>query len=494
MRQETRIKYLYPNINDERKYKWLENATLEFRMLDSDITKLSLEEYQEKLGQSDTYDTWKKSSRKIGDLETTTVKWDNETVHALATYLSENPLYLPYFIEHHAIDIIGRFIGQPYLFAEAQKLPEKCGRGIWPNQRMDKDHYKLENFKAKYTLSLFLETVDELLDLGVNLEELTFVNIEENNTYEKLTRASLWNEKILKNLKEEDYIRKDGYRISPQEMRNILGYTKLSEFLDRVIDLVETEYYIESTEEATMMNPKKIVPFQGYDKIDMSYYKETGTIEIKAVCQDIQQKLKKVKKETEEIWKKRMEERIEVLKQQASTAHDESIQSELERLYEEINALKEDRPESLTKPQRLSTERVAEIHSEDIPKIQEEEYKEKIKELEESLARIEERDRSLKRQLKEYRKEEKELPEKTSSEADILPTKKTMKPYKIFLTGAMFGAIVTSLAIGSFHLCKERKQNLESKKSIETNVYETYDLDIETEKQQEDSPKISLKR
>lgn len=492
MKKQTRIKYLYPNIKDERKYKWLENANFQYGILDYDITKLSLEEYQEKFGTNGNYDFWKKHSKKIWELETTTVQWSNEQVDELTNYLIENPLYLPYFIEHNGAGIIGRFIGQSFLFAESQKMPEKIGKGVWENQRINKEEYKKENFKAKYSLSLFLRVINHLLDAGINLDELYFVNLEENNTFHKMKNAHAWNANLLKNIKEQDYIRKDGHSFAQAEMKSILNYTNLNEFLDRVIQLTEIEHYIEFIEEGITMDPEAIVPFKGYHKMDMSYYKETGVVEVKDICKKIQEKLKKVSKETEITLSKEKLEEIENLKNLTLAGNYEVVIPRFKKFIEENEFLTPEQQSFLQELEsilnkagiQMNKARKTEEHTKKLEEVNQqlEELKRVNQELEESLSKSDERNRSLKKQLREYRREKETIRQETALKEKEYKEKITemtsnnrMKTLKHLVTGFIFGAAVGCLACVPYCLNKKPL----AKQVVEEEQEELKEMEIE---------------
>lgn len=477
MAKEMKIEYLYPNINNEKKYKWLGNANFRQGILDYDIIQYSLEEYLKMTDQENNryidsfgkditnqenqknYQIWKEHGQKIWNLSPTIIKWNQEIVHALANYLSKNPLYLPCFIEHNTADIIGHFIGQPFLLYDSQKTSSKYAPKLWENRKINREQYLTNNFEAKYNLSLLLAVLDELLDLGVNLEEYQFGNFDKNNTYNKLKKASPWNESLLKSLKEEDYIREDGYHFTQEELKNILSYKNLREFLDKVIELVETECYMEFIEEAITMDPKHIEPFKGYSKMSMSYYKETGVKEVENLCREMQEKMRKVSEKTESIW----------------------IQRRYEKLKKELESyiLEEDYIKLLPEPENLydifhsdkgkikkSSEEQKETSS------SEENLKKQITVLEEKLEKAESEVEELKQQLQRYIKEGGENPLKQGmdipkeqlvsiiSGLDAKTWQEKLRKNRLlgFLTGFVAGVTIMSLALFPWNLNKGKSR------------------------------------
>ncbi len=201
-----RIEYLFPNIENKRKLKWLENATFVRSAEDYEVVNFTLSEYlyrfrkeniQYTNGQNqyiteevnkEHYENWKKKSQSnIFDLDGETVRLDNSILSSLADHLAQNPLELPYFLEQNAINIIGLFLGERILFsnmrlASSFHYPEY---ELCHAQKISEEEYRRTNFEAKYKLSLFLSVIDELLKRGINLEEFSFVDLRDCSTYQE---------------------------------------------------------------------------------------------------------------------------------------------------------------------------------------------------------------------------------------------------------------------------------------------------------------------
>lgn len=365
MEKKVRVEYLFPNINNDRKYKWLENAEFSpwLQVADPEIMQFSYEEYLDRYYREDycftnlnnqditeeinkeSYMDWCNHEKqpRIYDLEDSMIKWDNIITRQLAIYLEKNPLMLPKFIQKHTIDIIGLFLGDYSLFTRLMAYKPQRNGNFWINHKESKNEYRHYNFSAKYKLSLFLSVLDNLLDLGVNLQEYQFSNLNKSNTYNKLDATIAWNEDIINNCGHEDYIRCDGQKITQVELLNYISFSNLSEFLDKVISLTEIEYYTSFIEEATTVDPSNILPIRHcFSSDDMSYFSKDNLVDIKMLCQKMQQKLKKVAKETEIMILKRkiMAIRDKMKEKESGNNIDDTLLalliSEIEKLYEEL--------------------------------------------------------------------------------------------------------------------------------------------------------------
>lgn len=108
MENKVRVEYLFPNIDNERKYKWLANAQFSSVIpQDHEICRFSYEEYLDKYvypanyvngkGQNITEEVNKKSyidwcnhsNIHIYELSYNNVKWDNSMTYQLALYLKK---------------------------------------------------------------------------------------------------------------------------------------------------------------------------------------------------------------------------------------------------------------------------------------------------------------------------------------------------------------------------------------------------------------------
>ena len=214
------------------------------------------------------------------------------------------------------------------------------------DQQVSELTYKYLNFRAKYTLSLFLSVLDNLLDLGINLQEYKFTNLNKCTKYNQLNANVSWNEDIITSFKNPYFIRCDGLKITQTELFDYIDFSDLEGFLDKIVNLTEVEYYSNFIEDANTINPKKILPIEILSDLDdMAYFSKQFLMDIKILCREMQKKLKKVAQETEIMLLNRkitaLENRIKEVAEQDSNDSNlyASLVSEIEKLYEELMKL-----------------------------------------------------------------------------------------------------------------------------------------------------------
>lgn len=356
------LEFLFPNIDNERKYKWLQNAPFTFTLKDTDIVSFDLEEFlyrtnQETVQYCDNqhrnitdekqkkmYETWREASPSNIFTLDKAFRWDNSICHQLAVALEKNPLAIPHFIQDNAVAIVGRFLGQSILGTKIS-LSKKFGRQFFLNKKIDRRQYKLLNFEAKYSLSLYLSVLNELLDFGVNLQEYPFGNLEACNSYGQLGNSAAWNEypkRLLYDDMIEDYVRCDGQSFTKEELISYLNFDNLHEFLNTIMSLTEIEYNIEFINDAITIDPDQIMPINYFldgSPTDMSYFPKEKLVDIKTLCKKLQAKLKRVAQETE---KKLIERKLKELTDRLEeyTKEKEQVkETDYTAILEEINKL-----------------------------------------------------------------------------------------------------------------------------------------------------------
>lgn len=356
---KVRIEYLYADIDNERKLKWLENAKFLRVAEDYEVVDFSFEEYLFRLRkemqkftdstgditlqkQQESYENWKERSHSdIFSLDGSSIRWDNSIVHSLAIYLASHPLALPYFLEENAVNIAGLFLGES-LLANSMALAPQFGYEefkLWEAQPISEKNYRARNFEAKYKLSLFLGVLDELLELGVNISEFSFVDLRKVNTFADTHQAPFWNEKLISTMNASTYRRCDGIKFEEKELLEFIQFQDIPTFLDSIMHLVDSEYYVHFMEEAVTMNPKSVVALPYFHTTNMDFIEKESLVEIKVLCEAIKNKLREVKHSSEIKVLKR---KIEGIRKRLSEKVDNKdfdyseILKELETLYQEI--------------------------------------------------------------------------------------------------------------------------------------------------------------
>jgi len=251
---------------------------------------------------------------------------------------------LPFFIESHSAQIVGLFLGIPDLYDYAKATtPNRTFRFI-EEHYLDNLDYFILNFAAKYTLSLFLSVIDNLLDLGVNLEELTFFHLQNCPHFKNAKQAGLWNEDIIRI--DKGFRRRDGMYFESDKLISLLNFANLSEFLDKVVELIDFEYQYKFIADDTTIDYSKILPVGNSDVLDMSIFPEEYLVSVKALCQSMKKKLRKMALDTEfNVLKRKIAELKAKLEKNSAHLEDNSLLLvKIKELYEEIAKF----PESLS--------------------------------------------------------------------------------------------------------------------------------------------------
>ncbi len=357
----TRMKYLFPNIENKRKLKWLENATFVSGAEDHEIVNLSLEEYLHRFRRENTsyndnnkditvevnnehYANWKKRSQNnIFSLDGSGIRFDKEIVLSLAQHLASHPLEMPSFLEQNAINIIGLFLGENILYTNMALAPSfgYTEYELCHSQKISEEDYRRSNFEAKYKLSLFLGVIDELLKMGVNLEEFSFIDLRDCHTYQDTSSAPLWNKRLIETMDVSTYVRSDGQKFTREEMLSFINFSTLSEFLTCIMNLTEVEYYVNFIEESVTMNPSEAVALPSFHTKNFSFISSDKLVSIKELCISFQKRLKQLALETEvKILERKLEElRISLEEKDNSNFDENKLRERIKWLYQEIEKI-----------------------------------------------------------------------------------------------------------------------------------------------------------
>lgn len=271
---KNRVEFLFPNIKETRKLKWLENASFEKVLTDYDITHYTFEQFMEKyitdyctwinLYEQDCtkeyYQNFYKEfflsglKRKMYELDGEDVKWDNEKIRLLIETLNAHPLSIPRFLQENTIDIIGNFFG-----LRAMKTLGFYNSSLLVNQSQRNYIYKKSNLKAKYRLSLFMAVINGLLAKGINIGEYKFGDLDNKDSFFQLKKSSNWNEKLISAIDDKGYTRIDGQHFTRAQIIDFLQFDSILDFFDKVVALTNVEYYICFIEDAKMLDPNSII-------------------------------------------------------------------------------------------------------------------------------------------------------------------------------------------------------------------------------------------
>lgn len=427
---KVRVEYLCANIENERKLKWLENAKWIRVAEDHEVVDLSFEEYLFRLRkenekytdyqneditfmkQQESYNHWKERSHwDIFSLDGSSIRWDNSIVHSLSTYLATHPLVLPYFLESNAINIVGLFLGESLLFNSMALAPQFGYEEfkLWEKQPISKKDYLSNNFEAKYKLSLFLGVLDELLDLGVNLSEFSFVDLRKVNTFEETAEAPFWNEKLISTIDDSSYRRCDGQTFGKQDLLGFILFHDLTSFLDSIMRLVDSEYYVQFIEEAVTMDPKKVVALPYFHTTSMDFIDRKDLVEIRGLCESLKEKIKRVASDsvTKVLYRKLEQIRAKVSKQEEKQTS--ALLKEIEALYQEIVfSMSKDQEQLLELLKRVLEENNLKFSVDEKDTLSspekkvEEDMASRVKDLERRVEDLETRVSSLERQFLQY--------------------------------------------------------------------------------------------
>ncbi|MDE5540067.1 MAG: hypothetical protein K2J20_06235, partial [Bacilli bacterium] len=354
MNNDIRLEYLFPN-KEKRAIENLFNARLAYFyqhvIREKDVYNFTFEEFKkflvfanrEQISEEEfrkMYEIWSRGN--VVDtlnLRTNRMNWDNSLTYKIAVALEQNPEQLPFFIESQAVSILGSFLGDDRLY-EYSKEAYPNHEFKFPSQKAC--DYLKDNFWGKYRLSLFLSVVDNLLDLGVNLEEFTFFHLLDAQCFRNAKNAGLWN-KDISNLSDKPFRRGDGTVFSKSQLSEFLNFTNLSEFLDRIIALIDLEYQYTFIASDMTIDSSKIIPISNFESYDMSMFPQENLISVKTLCQNMKHKLKTVALNTEcEIIRRRIDEIKKALEQKADENDDYSLLlNRIKDLYSEIAQLPE---------------------------------------------------------------------------------------------------------------------------------------------------------
>lgn len=361
LRENIRLEYLYPNIDDKRMYDWLNDSEFDYYIVDSDIVKLSFDELIEKTDylskiivrtgfydkditeqcKREFYDNWcNLPYSNIGKLDYSFIEFDNKLTYELSVYLASHPLKLPAFIQEQAIDIIGLFLGIPSLNLDICMAEKFETKSFWMDQDFSEKEYRRYNNMAKYRLSLFISVLNNLLDLGVNLSEYKFSDIQKNISYSKINVLEKWNEKLIKITEEKGYIRCDGQRISRDKIIDLTNFTNLNEFFECILKIVQMEYQKSLIRDSKIPNPFEIRPVRptiDVGNIDISTFKEEQLVDVGKICTDMQRKIAKIAKNVElRILNRKLKDLKECI---IDSTVDDTKKYDIVVLYKEIKGL-----------------------------------------------------------------------------------------------------------------------------------------------------------
>lgn len=310
MDKDIRLEYLFPN-KEKRVIENLFNMSLAYFfqhvIREKDVYNFTFEEFKkffifanrEQISEEEfrrMYEIWLHGNvMDTLNLSVNRMNWDNSLTYKIAVALDKNPQQLPFFIESQAVSILGSFLGDPRLYEYSKEA--------YPNREFTFPHqmaceYKKNNFEGKYRLSLFLSVVDNLLDLGVNLEEFTFFHLLDAKCFRNASEAGLWNKDIA-NLSDKPFRRGDGTVFSKSQLSEFINFTNLSEFLQRIILLVDYEYQHILISSDMTIDSSEIIPISDFDYYDMSMFPQDNLISVKTLCKNMINKLRGVALNTE---------------------------------------------------------------------------------------------------------------------------------------------------------------------------------------------------
>lgn len=370
MKRNFRLEYFLPNIADTRKYQYLINATLtppimhsgdsidrcsikngDIGLTDDECIDLFVNREYKQSG-SKEFLQWILKQRGIFNLDTDNA-WNNEVLNKLATFLVDNPTSLPYFLDRQCISIVGALLGDDYFYSEVHSVISCSPKGAFSHVREDRDGYA-ENFQwAKHKLSLLLAVIDKLIDLGINVDEYTFRNLDACKTFGDIQTAGSWMEPLEAHIPENGYRRRDGHFITRKELQELLNFDSFSGFLDTFMKFAEYGHlYAYCSDE--MMDPSKIVPLLRMRSAETSIKKKSiidpyenvcpkeSRIDIKTCCRMFKGKLQAMRIDTEYnvLTRKLRELRTSIEDAQNVSSYNwEALNSKFRDVYDEIRKL-----------------------------------------------------------------------------------------------------------------------------------------------------------
>ncbi len=352
--EKVRLEYLYPNINNERRYHRLEKEPLLLFVANQEI--IWDEQMQELVSEKSLI--WKHNTRsELIEFDLELVQyWSNEVTEKIANYLEKNPLALPRFIQNHIVKIISGLLGEDIYYPYTGKFDgvyfnhdfdiryfESTALHITTVSYHDKSRKNLKNYlnnqyEAKYKLAVFSSVLSNLLDRGVNLEEYKFSTIGEDGTYCSLNTSTSLKEIMDQAIgdMEYHYVREDGEEFSKEEILEYFDIRTLSDFFSRIMELSERDYYSSIVGSEGILNPEKLLPVMNKNFKVMGEYPKENLISVEELCQRMRQKLKKCKQETEIVV---IERKIEQIKRLVGKLKEEETSISLDTLGEKLNEL-----------------------------------------------------------------------------------------------------------------------------------------------------------
>ncbi len=321
MEKNTRnfLEYLFPMIDDKRKYERLVHARIRPAVVRGDIRRilesriknsemgLTEDEYRIAYAPKYAYDPEsfiEHFSQEDGIfLLQLTVEWNDSLLDRLADFIAKNPTSLPFFLQYNVLSIFGLMLGNFCFFNEIYSILNTTSQQIWwKNSYNDLNKYAHLNFLGKYRLSLFLAVIDRLLERKINLGSFHFTMLDYSTTFENISHGQPWFETILDFIPEEGYQRLDGVVFSKEEVVELTSFDTLDGFLKSISKLVSKDH-LYAYNEGTMLDPKKIRPAKTEQKymnnqvledIYADEFPADCKVNIQECCEAYREKLKNV--------------------------------------------------------------------------------------------------------------------------------------------------------------------------------------------------------
>lgn len=329
MSLKTRVEYVYPNMNS-RMVESVSHMGIFHRVpFNGDIVNWHEEDFSQhvfstKYRNYRRWENWRKCANIYG-LDLRELRWDDDMVSSLADYLCNNPDVVPYFIEKSTVDIIGLFMGAREFNTNSSGVlceDRPRDRRITDVMYTDANELRYTIFDAQRKFSLFVNVISRILDKGINLDEVKIVQVFSRDTYAN-SKGNSWFDGLIF----DRFIRADGMRFTKEELTDVLSFVTLSDFFNCVEKIANLGSLLNFT--LGEIPPLKTVKLGTILPDVFDFDKETYSIEdfgeenlvlISEVCNEMREKLARVKENAENI----------------------VLAKHIERLNEELNSKKED--------------------------------------------------------------------------------------------------------------------------------------------------------